>query len=93
MAKYKQEQARGTPTKGPFFRRIPARFVKRCVKRMLPGNTRGREALSRLKCYNGYPEQLQKEAVTEVPGAHVSKMNAKYMSVGEICKILGGKCQ
>ncbi len=88
LDKCKQDQDRGIPAKGPFFRRVPARFVKRSIKRMLPKAGRGVDALKRLKCYNAFPTALEGKDILEIPDA---VKDIKSLTVGEICKILGGK--
>ena len=51
----------GSGQKGPKVSRNPEKFVKRVVRGMLPNHRtgRGREALDRIKCYIGIPEQFK----------------------------------
>jgi large subunit ribosomal protein L13 len=80
---------KGRPTKGRFYFRNPDLFVKRTIRGMLPKSPRGREAFRRVKCYTNIPEQftdtttIEQASVTKVP-------NLKYVTVGAICKKMGG---
>jgi large subunit ribosomal protein L13 len=60
---------------------------------MLPFKiARGREAYKRVMCYAGIPETFKNAELMKIPEAHIDKSNAeRYMSIGEICKLLGGK--
>ena len=93
LAEWKRFDAMGIPAKGPFIKRRPGMFVKRVIRGMLPyKQAKGRDAFERIKCYSGVPEELSgKEAMT-IEKADVSKLpTVQYVSVGEICKLLGGK--
>ena len=83
----------GGPRKGPFMPRMPDRFVRKVVKGMLPLNIdRGKEAYKRMMCYIGVPEEFKGKPTVKVPGADVSKLTTlKKVSVGDICKFIGGK--
>ncbi|MFH1916819.1 MAG: 50S ribosomal protein L13 [Nanoarchaeota archaeon] len=89
---YKQKKERGT-FKGPFFYRGPDRFVRRAIRGMLPyKQPKGSDAYKRIMCYNGIPEAFLGKEMISVKPAHVSKLpTKKYISVGEICRKLGGK--
>lgn len=93
IRRYQNFRQRGIHTKGPFYSRRADFFVKRALRGMLPyKNTRGREALSRIKCYTTVPEDMQDKKPVTFKEAHVSKVpNMKYMRVGELCKLLGGR--
>jgi large subunit ribosomal protein L13 len=56
------------PEKGPFYSKDSQLIVKRCVRGMLPNwrNGRGKEALRRIKCYKGVPEEFAKEKITKI---------------------------
>ena len=93
LAKWKRIDRMGIPSKGPFVKRRPSMFLKRCIRGMVPyKQAKGREAFDRIKCYTGVPEELSsKEAIT-IEEANISKLpSTRYVSVGEICKLLGGK--
>ena len=90
---YHRKRKMGTPAKGPFMSRMPDRFVRRAVKRMLPyKKPRGREAFERIMCYAGVPEKLKGQKMITLAEANIKKIpNTQYMKVGEICRLLGGK--
>ncbi|MBN2880640.1 50S ribosomal protein L13 [Candidatus Woesearchaeota archaeon] len=92
VAKYTRLRSMGIPAKGPYFPRLPDRFVRRAIRGMLPHNqARGREAFKRVLCYVGVPAEFAgKETI--MPGADASKLiDTKYMTVKEITTILGAK--
>ena len=93
LIEYKRRFDMGTHTTGPFMPKIPERFVKRIIKGMLPHKKpRGREALSRIKCFRGVPEEFANEKIETIPSANFKKLKTlKYLKVQEICKFLGGK--
>jgi len=84
---------------GPHRPKDPDRFMRRAIRGMLPwGKPRGRDAFKKVMVYMGRPENeimkrehvdLSKAKMTEVPG---SKRHYDYfVTVGELCKYLGGK--
>ena len=93
FSKYKQKQDKGSPRKGPFLIRLPDRFVRRIIRGMLPmERTRGKEAFKRVMCYIGVPEEFKGKLCVEIPGTDADKMiSLKKVSIGEICRFLGGK--
>ncbi len=67
----------GSPFKGPFYPKASERIVKRAIRGMLPyKHTRGREALSRVKCYVGQPEELKITEMISIPKASKEKISA-----------------
>ncbi|MBN2142537.1 50S ribosomal protein L13 [Candidatus Woesearchaeota archaeon] len=92
LGKFKQRRDRGVPRKGPFYPRMPDRFVRRSFRGMLPmDKTRGREAFKRIMCYMGVPKDFEGKKTLVVPGADRSKLpTTKIVSVDEICRFLGG---
>ncbi len=84
---------RGQPKTGPFFFTKENLFVKRAIRGMLPHKRpKGRDALKRIKCYIGVPEEFKDKKTEVLSGVHVSKMqNLKYISVKEICHLMGRK--
>lgn len=75
--------------KGPYYQRVPRMYVKRTVRGMLPRNTRGEEALSRLRVFNTTVEGMK--ADTTVEGASVEKLpNSKFITIARITKAMGG---
>jgi len=89
--KYKQRRSRGVPNKGPHFPKEPKRIVKRTVKGMLPTTKkRGREALSRIKCYNTKPNNVNGDSI-DIEGADVKKSLAPYVTIKEISIHIGAQ--
>ena len=91
--KYKIRSSIGTPMKGPFYPKIPDRFVRRAIRGMLPyKKEKGRKAFERVMCYIGVPEKFKDKAFSTVQEADVKKMgNLKYVTVSRICEYLGGR--
>ncbi|MGC9115085.1 MAG: 50S ribosomal protein L13 [Fervidicoccaceae archaeon] len=67
----------------------PAGIVKRTIKGMLPEKPKGREALKNLKVYVGLPKELEGKTLIKIESADASKLNTKYITVGELAKLLG----
>jgi len=90
LQKFKRDKSKSIQ-KGPYVPKVSERFVKRIIKRMLPfKKPRGRDALGRIICYNKSPEGLEKAETIE--SANVSKApTLKFITVKEICKLMGGK--
>ncbi|MFT4250830.1 MAG: 50S ribosomal protein L13 [Candidatus Woesearchaeota archaeon] len=90
VRKYQARRERGGPHWGPFPPRMPDRFVRRTIRGMLPYKTpRGRDALKRVMCYIGNPHQLEAKSLDT---AHIStSQTLRFMRVGAICELLGGK--
>ncbi|RMF55985.1 50S ribosomal protein L13 [Candidatus Woesearchaeota archaeon] len=93
IADFKQKRERGTPTKGPFYPKSPERIMKRMIRGMLPyKKERGREAMKRIMCYKGVPEELKDKETTSIKGAEASKlMIPKLITIEQISKQLGAK--
>jgi len=92
LGDHKIKLQRGSSTKGPFTYRKPNMFVKRTIRGMLPYNKEiGKKALKRIKCHIGAPDNLKGNAV-QLEKMDISKLSVvKYVTVKEICQILGGK--
>ena len=91
LANYKHKRERGYATKGPFFPRMPDRFVRRTIRGMLPFHQdKGRLAFKRILCYVGEPKDLkgQKETVKE---ASSENLRSAFLTVGKISELLGAK--
>jgi len=93
LADYKQRFHRGSPTTGPFFRRMPDRFVKRAIRGMIPyKRERGKAALKKIRCYIGVPENFKDQKFETIKNAAVGKVpNLKYVTIKEICMHVGAK--
>ncbi|MEM4263621.1 MAG: 50S ribosomal protein L13 [Candidatus Woesearchaeota archaeon] len=84
---------RGRPAKGPYYSRMPDRFVRRVIRGMLPHKkVRGRDAYSRIMCYIGIPEEFKNQKLIKIAEADISKLKAiNRATVGEVCKALRQK--
>lgn len=82
----------GRPSKGPFISRYPDRFLKRFVRGMLPHNKpRGREALKNIMCYIGIPIEFTDKKLQTIKTADGQKIKTKFITLGELCRRIGGK--
>jgi len=93
LEKFSHKRQMGNTSKGPFFPRMPDRFVRRTIRGMLPHKRpKGREAFKRILCYAGVPEEFKDKKMITLPNANVSKMkNQRFVYVKEICKHMGAK--
>ena len=94
LSKFKRTLSMGNPVKGPFQPKRCDLIVKRIIRGMLPyKQEKGRTALSRIKCYNGTPENLNNDIeITTFDEANINKLsNIKYVELATISKIIGGK--
>ncbi len=70
--------------------RTPINIIKRTVRGMLPKeNTKGMEALKRLKVYLGVPEELSKLPRIRLEIASASRLSGSYVYLGDIARELG----
>lgn len=90
---YDNKLKRGIPSKGPFTRRMPDRFVKRAIRGMLPYQKgRGRIAFKKITCYMGVPENLKNQKFDTIKNANVEKLpNLRYIKIKDICIHIGAK--
>lgn len=71
-------------------RRMPSAILKETVRGMLPyRKLHGRQALKKLKVYEGIPEELAGKNFIKIPEASASKLQAKYITLKELAKELG----
>ncbi len=93
LTKYKGKRSRGDPFHGPYFPRQAEKIMKRTIRGMLPRRQeKGQSALKLVVCYRGVPEVLNNKKFETIKGADVSKMsNLRYITLGEVCKLLGGR--
>ena len=82
---YKIKFARGLGRqKGPYYSRLPERFVKRTIRGMLPHKKpRGRQAFDRIKCYVGVPEKYK-----EVEKISLKRQAANFITMSKLCKLV-----
>ncbi len=79
----------GQPQQGPFVNRRPDMFVRRSIRGMLPRRQiRGRDALSRVKCYIGIPSDISEKGVI-LKGMKSIRSRKANLTVGELCLHLG----
>jgi len=59
--KFKENRSKhGSSQKGPSYPTLPKNILKRSIRGMLPHTKeRGKEALGRVKCYDGIPKDLE----------------------------------
>lgn len=94
FAKFKQFLHRGGyPLKSQNVSRLPDRYVRRCIRGMLPWKqARGKEAFRRVMCYRGKPEEFAGKEIALPATLSIQKLpTLYYTTIGEMCKINGGK--
>lgn len=92
----KQKRGRyGHPHRSQTHSRLPDKWVRRSVRGMLPWKqTRGKEAYQLIRCYISVPGELAGKELITLPDSSVHKLpNLKYVSIGEICRHIGGKVE
>lgn len=89
----KKRKRKGYPLKSAKFSRLPDRCVRRTIRGMLPWKqARGKEAFKMVMCYIGVPEGFADKKLITVKEASFRKLpTLKYITIGEVCKSLGGK--
>jgi len=92
VKKWQERVDMGQPQQGPFVQRSPDKFIRRTIRGMLPyKQQKGKEAFVRVMCHIGVPENMKESQYTEITGADRNKLpNLKFVTVGELCKELGG---
>merc|ERR1712098_425752 len=94
---YLKKRCNVNPAKGPFHFRAPSKQFWRVTKGMLPHKTpRGKEALGRLKVFEGVPAPYDKKKRMVVPSAlRVVRMHPtrKYCSLDRLSHEVGWKYQ
>ena len=93
LSHYQQKLERGHPYAGPFFQRREDRLLKKTIVGMLPHKQeKGRLASKRIKCYINIPIQFQNKKSVSLDKINVANTkNVKYMTLQELCKLLGRK--
>ena len=76
------KQKGGHSQKGPKYVKIAYKILKRGVRGMLPDHRKGqgKQAFSRIKCYNGVPEEFKEKEMKKIQGP---KHN-KYITLKEL---------
>ena len=86
LEKFAQKRRRhGSSQKGPIYDAVPEKMMKRTIRGMLSRDkSRGNAALNRIRAYNKIPSGYSN---VEAISAGREK-NAKYLSLGEIAKLI-----
>lgn len=89
LKKYKEKIQRGHPYHGPFFPKIPDKFVRRIIRGMLPYKIKkGMQAYKNIKCYKSVPEKFKDKKFVKLPET-LSKLKVlKYLTIKDLCKEL-----
>jgi large subunit ribosomal protein L13 len=92
LARYRRFREMGTPFQGPFTPKRSKDILRRTLRGMVPyKNYKGKEALKRIKCFNGVPKTLKGEPTT-IEHANVSKVpNTKFITLKRVSEFLGAK--
>jgi len=81
----------GSQKKAPIHPRRPDLYVRRVIRGMLPRKkTKGKEAFSRITVFINIPEKYANENIIKVPKADASRIQHKYITVGDLSKEIGG---
>ena len=93
LSKYKHKREIGKPLTGPYYSRLPDRFVRRIIRGMLPyKKEKGKKAFNNIICYIGIPSKYKVKKLDSISEANISNSNTlNYVKVGDICKLLGAK--
>ena len=86
IKKWQKLRSMGSPFHGPFYPKKADRIVKRAIRGMLPyKQTRGRDALSRIKCYIGQPEGVEVKDIISIPKASKERITAiKTITINKV---------
>ena len=75
----------GSSLKGPKISRTPERLLKRTIRGMLPHKKgRGEDAVDKIKCYNGTPEEF-KNSKKIIAG---KTKTGKFMKLSELVSLI-----
>ncbi len=91
LKEFKARQDRGHALKGPFYPKMPDRIVKRVIRGMLPyRKLRGKEALKKIRCYIGLPDEFKNQKLESIEDANASKLRTlKYITINDLAKFYG----
>jgi len=80
----------GGHRKGPIHFRMPNTIVRRTIRGMLPyRKPTGRDAYKRLRVHIGVPNDLAGAEKQSLPEAHVSRLNHRYVTIGDVAEQIG----
>ena len=92
----KQKRGRyGHPHRSQTHSRLPAKWVRRSIRGMLPWKqARGKEAYKLIMCYFGSPAEFAGKELITLNDSSMNKLpNLKYVTIGEVCRHVGGKVE
>ncbi|MCX8159207.1 MAG: 50S ribosomal protein L13 [Candidatus Pacearchaeota archaeon] len=86
ISEFSQARRRGRGSqKGPIIPKVAFKFTKRVIRGMLPHfQTRGKDALKRIICYDNSPEEYQKEKKISLS----KELKTKSIKLSELIKII-----
>lgn len=96
FARATQKRGRyGHPHRSQTHSRLPDKWVRRTVRGMLPWKqARGKEAYKLIRCYLGVPGEFAGKEFITLNDSSINKLpNLKYVSIGEVCRHIGGKVE
>ncbi|MBW3020615.1 50S ribosomal protein L13 [Candidatus Woesearchaeota archaeon] len=90
---FKRVKEMGTHSTGPHQPKESFRIAKKKIRGMLPyKQSKGSEALARIKCFNKVPEEFKDAKLETIENINVDNtLISKYVTLKEISKFLGGK--
>ena len=93
LEKYKRKANRGGPFHGPFYPKMPDRFVRRVIRGMLNyKQERGKNAFKRIMCYVSLPEAFNDKKLEIIKEASAQRLKTlNFITVSEICNHLKNK--
>ena len=85
--KIRERRRLGQPNQGPYIQTQPFRYVRRVIRGMLPySKPRGREAFSRVKCYESVPDMFKEEKLEKIKNTGHEKLpTTKYITIAKLC--------
>lgn len=90
---YIQRIHRGYHYKGPFFPKMPDRFIRRTIRGMLPYRSEnGWKAFRRVKVYIGMPDKYKAKA-ENISSVKKTVRIKKFILLKDLCTELGGKVE
>jgi large subunit ribosomal protein L13 len=90
VAEAKQFLEVGAPERGPFHYRRPDRIVLKTVRGMLPiKQTKGKNALARLRVFMGIPKELKDQKTETVKDATSAKLKGPQLTLAELAREIG----
>ena len=79
------------PKHGPVHYRRPDTIIAKMIRGMLPHDRKpsGKEAHQRLRTYIGSPKEVKSLDKIQFEKAKIRKSASNYVSVGELCRVIG----